>query len=199
MKVEKRNLTLLNEIEDNVRLHPEAQIRELARSVEAFGQVRPILVDENNTILAGNGLYRALLKLGWKEADVYVLEGLSERDKKRLMVADNKIYELGLMDNGKLLEVLKDIKKEDVFDIPGFDEEILKGFFAEIEEAGDTIRTYGNISDEEVKDFNTRTESTEGRDWNHEYEVAISNEDIELDDKKRPYIICPKCKEKIWL
>jgi len=190
---------LLNEIEDNVRLHPEAQIRELARSVEAFGQVRPILVDENNTILAGNGLYRALLKLGWEEADVYVLEGLSERDKKRLMVADNKIYELGLMDNGKLLEVLKDIKKEDVFDIPGFDEEILKGFFAEIEEAGDTIRTYGNISDEEVKDFNTRTESTEGRDWNHEYEVAISNEDIELDDKKRPYIIYPKCKEKIWL
>lgn len=41
--------------EKNVRIHTEQQLREFERSVKMFGQIRPIVVDEKNVILAGNG------------------------------------------------------------------------------------------------------------------------------------------------
>ena len=57
--------------EKNVRIHTEQQLREFERSVRMFGQIRPIVVDENNVILAGNGLYETLLRMGYEEAQVY--------------------------------------------------------------------------------------------------------------------------------
>ena len=50
--------------EKNVRIHTEQQLREFERSVKMFGQIRPIVVDEKNVILAGNGLYETLLRMG---------------------------------------------------------------------------------------------------------------------------------------
>ena len=47
--------------EKNVRIHTEQQLKEFQRSVKMFGQIRPIVVDENNVILAGNGLYETLI------------------------------------------------------------------------------------------------------------------------------------------
>lgn len=58
--------------EKNVRIHSEQQIRELKRSLEKFGQTRALVVDENNVILIGNGLYEAMVSLGYQEASVYV-------------------------------------------------------------------------------------------------------------------------------
>lgn len=49
--------------ERNIRIHTEKQLEEFERSVRMFGQIRPIVVDENNTILAGNGLYETLLRM----------------------------------------------------------------------------------------------------------------------------------------
>lgn len=54
--------------EKNVRIHTEQQLREFERSVKMFGQIRPIVVDEKNVILAGNGLYETLLRMGYEEA-----------------------------------------------------------------------------------------------------------------------------------
>jgi ParB-like chromosome segregation protein Spo0J len=44
---------------DNPRKHGRAQIRAIARSIEAFGFNAPILVDKNNKIVAGHGRYEA--------------------------------------------------------------------------------------------------------------------------------------------
>ncbi len=49
--------------EKNVRIHTEQQLKEFQRSVKMFGQIRPIVVDENNVILAGNGLYETLIAM----------------------------------------------------------------------------------------------------------------------------------------
>ena len=59
MKVIKKRLDDLKHPEKNVRIHSEQQIRELKRSLEKFGQTRALVVDENNVILIGNGLYEA--------------------------------------------------------------------------------------------------------------------------------------------
>lgn len=53
--------------EKNVRIHTEQQLKEFQRSVKMFGQIRPIVVDENNVILAGNGLYETLIAMGKKQ------------------------------------------------------------------------------------------------------------------------------------
>lgn len=83
--------------EKNVRIHTEQQLKEFQRSVKMFGQIRPIVVDENNVILAGNGLYETLIAMGKETADVYKYDNLTENQKKKLMIADNKdckaIYE----------------------------------------------------------------------------------------------------------
>ena len=87
MNVVKLPLGELRKPERNVRLHSNKQISEFKRSVEMFGQIRPIVVDESHTILAGNGLFDALKALGRTDADCYVVTGLTEAEKKKLMLA----------------------------------------------------------------------------------------------------------------
>lgn len=89
MKVTKIRLADLIKPEKNVRIHTEQQLKEFRRSIEMFGQIRPIVVDENNVILAGNGLYDTLLAMGKDTADVYRYDNLTENQKKKLMIADN--------------------------------------------------------------------------------------------------------------
>ena len=66
----------------NVRIHTESQIKEFIRSIDKFEQIRPVVVDENNTILCGNGLVEAMIKLGRETVYVYQKKNLSENDKK---------------------------------------------------------------------------------------------------------------------
>ena len=63
MKVTKKPLAELHPPERNVRMHTDKQLKEFRRSVEMFGQIRPIVVDEGGTILAGNGLFETLLSI----------------------------------------------------------------------------------------------------------------------------------------
>ena len=78
MKVIKKKLSELRRPKKNVRNHSIKQIEEFKRSVQMFGQIRPIVIDEDNVILAGNGLFMALEALGRTEADCYVAAGLTE-------------------------------------------------------------------------------------------------------------------------
>ena len=96
MKVEKIAIYKLKHPEVNTRKHPEAKIKEMVKSVEMFGQTRPLVIDENNVVLAGNGLLIALRRLGTEKAEVFKKTGLSDAQKKKLMLADNKIYSLGI-------------------------------------------------------------------------------------------------------
>ena len=121
--------------EKNVRIHTEQQIREFQRSIKMFGQIRPIVVDENNVILAGNGLYDTLMTMGRDTAEVYRYENLSENQKKKLMIADNKIFNLGIENLETLNCFLEELQGD--LDIPGFDEEILKQMVSDAEEITD--------------------------------------------------------------
>lgn len=98
MKVIKKNLTDLRRPERNVRIHSDKQITEFRRSIEMFGQIRPIVIDDAGVILAGNGLYEALCAMGRTEADCYIASGLTDSQKKKLMLADNRIFSLGVDD-----------------------------------------------------------------------------------------------------
>ena len=121
--------------ERNIRLHTDKQIKEFRRSIEMFGQIRPVVIDEDNVVLAGNGLVETLRSMGCTEADCYVVKGLTENEKKKLMLADNRIFDLGVDDMAAFDAFVLELK--DDLDIPGFDEDMLKSLVMDTDDADD--------------------------------------------------------------
>jgi len=75
----------------NARKHPKIQIDQLVASIKTYGWTVPILVDEDDNIIAGHGRLLAAKQLGVAEVPVIVLAGLSNVQKQALRIADNKI------------------------------------------------------------------------------------------------------------
>jgi len=195
--------------EKNVRIHTEQQLKEFQRSVKMFGQIRPIVVDENNVILAGNGLYETLIAMGKETADVYMYDNLTENQKKKLMIADNKIFSLGIENLDTLNSFLEDLQGD--LDIPGFDEDILKQMVSEAEDVTEKLSEYGTLDDEEIQSIKESGERKEQQIQKAEVEQAAPApqpiaqpqqempEDSEDTTEVKKFVICPKCGEKIWL
>lgn len=195
--------------EKNVRIHTEQQLKEFQRSVKMFGQIRPIVVDENNVILAGNGLYETLIAMGKETADVYKYDNLTENQKKKLMIADNKIFSLGIENLDTLNSFLEDLQGD--LDIPGFDEDILKQMVSEAEDVTEKLSEYGTLDDEEIQSIKESGEKKEQQIQKAEAEQATPApqpiaqpqqempEDSEDTTEVKKFVICPKCGEKIWL
>jgi ParB-like chromosome segregation protein Spo0J len=188
------NLSELRKPERNIRIHTEAQLKEFERSLKMFGQLRPIVIDENNVILAGNGLYETMLRLGQKDADVYRYAGLSENQKKKLMIADNKIYGLGLEDYDTLDVFLAELK--DDLDIPGFDEDILKKMMLDVDGISEAMSDYGKLSQEEAATIAAGAERKQERLRDAETEKDgenASHRSSENRDGATGEITCPNC------
>ena len=195
--------------EKNVRIHTEQQLKEFQRSVKMFGQIRPIVVDENNVILAGNGFYETLIAMGKETADVYKYDNLTENQKKKLMIADNKIFSLGIENLDTLNSFLEDLQGD--LDIPGFDEDILKQMVSEAEDVTEKLSEYGTLDDEEIQSIKESGERKEQQIQKAEAEQATPApqpiaqpqqempEDSEDTTEVKKFVICPKCGEKIWL
>lgn len=212
MKIITMKLADLIKPEKNVRIHTEQQLKEFRRSIKMFGQIRPIVVDENNVILAGNGLYDTLISMGAETADVYKYDNLTENQKKKLMIADNKIFSLGIENLDTLNSFLEDLS--DDLDIPGFDEEILKQMVSEAEDVTEKLSEYGTLDDEEIENIKNKTYSqpvlginTTENEFNDEKHIEDNpiiatnefNGKNEESAEVQKFIICPKCGEKIWL
>lgn len=65
----------------------------VAKSIEEYGYINPIVVDEEGTILAGNTRFKALEILGVEEFDVLVVKGLTEQEKIGFLISDNRVGE----------------------------------------------------------------------------------------------------------
>jgi ParB-like chromosome segregation protein Spo0J len=77
----------------NARTHSPKQQRRIAASIRKHGFLNPILVDENNFILAGHGRHQASQELGLPHVPVIRFTHLSEAEKRVYLLADNKIAE----------------------------------------------------------------------------------------------------------
>ena len=199
MKITRIPLEKLQMNPRNVRTHSEKQIKEYVRSVKKFGQTKPIVCDENNIILIGNGLYRAMLELGLKEADCYVRTDLSEKDKLKLMMADNKVYELGITDMSAIDEIVSILGGD--FDIPGYDDELLNMLQMSVKEATDMVMDYGKVDVSTPKDTAApEVYTSEQLNGQNPYAQAVNPQQIQKDDSPTGrMVICPKCGERIWL
>ena len=96
----------LNEItpyENNSRLHSDHQIKTLGQMIKRFGFTQPILVDEDNVIIAGYGRYQAAKAIQYDPVPCRRVKGISDSEKRALVIADNKIQEQSTWDYDKLL------------------------------------------------------------------------------------------------
>lgn len=90
---------------NNPRKNDQA-VKSVAESILQCGYVAPIIVDEDMVILAGHTRYKALRTLGRTEAEVVIKAGLSEEQKKKYRLLDNKTNELADWDFDLLTDEL---------------------------------------------------------------------------------------------
>jgi len=77
----------------NARTHSRRQIKKIAASIERFGFVNPVLIDENNQIIAGHGRVAAAKRLGWETVPTLRVDHLNEVEKRAYVLADNRLAE----------------------------------------------------------------------------------------------------------
>ena len=118
----------------NARTHSDQQIAQIAASMAEFGFVNPILIGDDNVIIAGHGRLMAAQRLGMSEAPVIVLGHLTAAQRRALVIADNKIGENAGWDEAQLSLELQALLS-DGFDLGllGIPEDELDALLAEAE------------------------------------------------------------------
>jgi DNA modification methylase len=102
-----RNVTDLKLAPGNPRLHSPKQIRQIARSIEAFGFNVPVLIDAEMAVIAGYGRVLATRPLGLNQVPTIRLEHLTEAQIRAFMIADNRLTENSSWDKRLLAEQIK--------------------------------------------------------------------------------------------
>jgi hypothetical protein len=122
-KIERRAVTDLTVYPDNPRLHSDAQVAEIAASMREWGWTVPVLIDEDNGIIAGHGRVTAAEKLGITEVPVVVARGWSAAQKRAYVIADNQIPQNSTWDQTLLRINLTQLAKVDYpLHLTGFDD-----------------------------------------------------------------------------
>jgi DNA modification methylase len=114
-------------------------------SLRRFGQQKPIVIDRNNIVRAGNGTLEAAKRLGWEKIDCVRTE-LNGADATAYAIADNRTAELAEWDDEVLAATLNGLALEEgLLEAAGYDEEELAAMLAEIDDAA-----VGEVTEDEV-------------------------------------------------
>ena len=109
----------------NSRTHSDEQVTKIAASIKEFGFLNPVIVDGENGIIAGHGRVMAAKKLGLEEVPVIEAGHLTDAQRRAYVIADNRLA----------LDA-------------GWDEEMLRVEFAELEGLGFDLELTGFDADE---------------------------------------------------
>lgn len=121
MQIKKLNIADLHPYERNSRTHSPEQIEQIAASIREFGFVNPVLIDENNRIIAGHGRVLAAQKMGMEQVPCLPVVGLSDAQLRAYIIADNKLAENAGWDKDMLRLEFEDLKALDFdLDLLGF-------------------------------------------------------------------------------
>lgn len=94
MIIEDVKIADIKPYERNQKKHPESQVKNIAKSIEKYGFVQPIVIDRNNEIIIGHGRYMAGGDiLGMKTVPCVRAENLTEQQIRELRILDNKLNE----------------------------------------------------------------------------------------------------------
>lgn len=79
--------------ENNAKIHTTSQIKSVARSIQEFGYVQPIVIDEAGVIIIGHCRFEAIKLLGKEEVECVIATGLTSEQVNALRLIDNKTNE----------------------------------------------------------------------------------------------------------
>lgn len=141
--------------EKNPRKHTKKSQEALKASIQKFGFVVPILIDQNNRLIAGHGRLMQAKELGMKEVPFTMTQVMSEEEYVAHVLSDNKVAELSKWDNNLLkesMEYLESIQDAEMF-VPGFsDEELDKIFGMMNKETLSTSADFGDAGEVTIDD-----------------------------------------------
>ena len=115
------------------RTHTKAHIELMAKVMGEFGCIVPIIVDENDKVLAGNGRVEAACVLGLTRVPTVKVSHLSAAQKRAFVIADNRLGELAGWDRDTLrieLEELRDLDLSFELELTGFTDAKIDGLLA---------------------------------------------------------------------
>lgn len=168
---------------DVIKQHPgnprRGNIDKIRDSLERFGQVRPIVVNRDNVILAGNHTFQAMKEMGEQFISVVQVD-LDQQESKAYLLADNRSADAATWDDVGLIAVLEDLQSNSTLTGTGFDQDDLDDLLAAIE------RNSFTEVEEFTGDYIEPPEDTEAR-WadrnegqNREVVFLLPNEDYEV-------------------
>jgi ParB-like chromosome segregation protein Spo0J len=138
MKVERIKVAELRHDDQNARAHDQINLKAIAGSLEQFGQRKPIVITQDNKVVAGNGTLTAAKLIGWDEIDcVRVPADWTSDQIKAYALADNRTAELAQWIPEVLSEQLTELEIEG-FEITAF------GFKSQIAELPENLLAEGN-------------------------------------------------------
>lgn len=124
LTIEYVDISQIKPYRNNPKIHKNKQVQQIANSISEFKFNNPILIDENNEIIAGHGRLLAAKQLGISKVPVIKLIHLTDAQKKAYRIADNKLTENGEWDVDLLKLEFTELEKLDLdfsLDITGFD------------------------------------------------------------------------------
>jgi len=155
MELVTKNTSDLIPYVNNSRTHSEEQVNQIISSIKEFGFTNPILIEQDNGIIAGHGRIMAAKKMGLKEVPCVIVKGLTKTQIKALNIADNQIALNAGWDLDKLKLEIQGLN-EDSFDlnILGFKQNLIDDFLFE--------ETLGLTEDDETPDAKQEAKSKQG-------------------------------------
>lgn len=164
----------------NARTHNEEQITQIAASIKEFGFTNPILIDNQNMIIAGHGRLLAAKSIGLKEVPIIRLNHLSPTQVRALIIADNKIALNAGWDEELLRLELDDLKELDFdIDLLGFSADELLAFENFGEQNG------GNTEDDEVPEAPVEPITKHGDVWHLGEHRLLCGDTTMIDDVQK--------------
>lgn len=91
---------------DNPKLHNRKQRRAIEASIRRFGFIVPIVIDDQNRIVAGHGRWEAAKEAGLDEVPVIRVKFMSDADRRAFALAENRLSEMGGWDDALLKKEL---------------------------------------------------------------------------------------------
>ncbi|MFH0880822.1 MAG: ParB/Srx family N-terminal domain-containing protein [Lentisphaerota bacterium] len=142
MPEQKHKITLipiakLKPYEKNARTHSEAQIAQVAASIEEFGFTNPVLIDSNGMIIAGHARVLAAQSLGMEVVPTISLDHLTPEQVRAYIIADNQLAMNAGWDESILGSEIKALQALD-FDVGllGFEDEDISRLLAQLDATG---------------------------------------------------------------
>jgi site-specific DNA-methyltransferase (adenine-specific) len=160
----------------NSRTHSDGQVAQIASSIKEFGFTNPVLIDGGGGIIAGHGRVLAARKLGMSEVPCIRLDHLTEAQKRAYVIADNRLA----LNSGWDTEMLK-VEFADLQEL-GFDLELTGFDLDEIKELLAPVGTEGLTDPDDAPPLPEHPRSVPGDIWVMGKHRLLCGDSTSMDD-----------------